>query len=111
MMGLSACPADCHRPPSFPLFPPISLPYPTPQAGIVMGLSNTAGTLAGVVGVAATGFLLQARGGGGGGGLTGRLLAPCFLAVVPPTFLFAPRTRPASYNFLPCFAPSPHPSL
>lgn len=32
-------------------------------AGVVMGISNTAGTLAGVVGVAATGFLLQWGGG------------------------------------------------
>ncbi|KAK2079250.1 hypothetical protein QBZ16_002941 [Prototheca wickerhamii] len=32
-------------------------------AGIVMGISNTAGTLAGVVGVAATGFFLEQAGG------------------------------------------------
>ncbi|PSC75289.1 putative anion transporter 5 [Micractinium conductrix] len=32
-------------------------------AGVVMGISNTAGTLAGVVGVAATGYMLQWAGG------------------------------------------------
>jgi MFS transporter, ACS family, solute carrier family 17 (sodium-dependent inorganic phosphate cotransporter), other len=32
-------------------------------AGVVMGLSNTAGTLAGVVGVWATGVILDAYGG------------------------------------------------
>ena len=35
-------------------------------AGVVMGLSNTAGTLAGVVGVAATGLILEATGSGEG---------------------------------------------
>ncbi|KAL6781916.1 PHT4B [Auxenochlorella protothecoides x Auxenochlorella symbiontica] len=34
-------------------------------AGIVMGISNTAGTLAGVIGVAATGVLLEGAGGAG----------------------------------------------
>ncbi len=34
-------------------------------AGVVMGISNTAGTLSGVVGVAATGWMLEAAGGGG----------------------------------------------
>ena len=32
-------------------------------AGAVMGISNTAGTVAGVVGLPATGYLLQAAGG------------------------------------------------
>ena len=36
-------------------------------AGIVMGIANTAGTLAGVVGVAATGLILEAFGVGQGG--------------------------------------------
>ncbi|KDD72187.1 hypothetical protein H632_c3727p0 [Helicosporidium sp. ATCC 50920] len=34
-------------------------------AGMVMGISNTAGTVAGIVGVAATGFLLDRAGGAG----------------------------------------------
>lgn len=34
-------------------------------AGMVMGFANTAGTLAGVVGVAVTGFILEAGGGAG----------------------------------------------
>eukprot|EP00775_Hariotina_reticulata_P010445 gene10445-10603_t len=34
-------------------------------AGVVMGISNTAGTLAGVVGVAVTGYILDASGGAG----------------------------------------------
>lgn len=42
-------------------------------AGVVMGISNTAGTLAGVIGVAATGWMLEA--GGGSAGLMGWLLA------------------------------------
>lgn len=42
-------------------------------AGVVMGISNTAGTLAGVIGVAATGWMLEA--GGGSAGSTGWLLA------------------------------------
>ncbi|GJP65766.1 hypothetical protein CLOP_g22628 [Closterium sp. NIES-67] len=35
-------------------------------AGVVMGVSNTAGTMAGVVGVAASGLILEARRRGGG---------------------------------------------
>jgi len=34
-------------------------------AGVVMGISNTAGTISGVVGVAATGFILDYMGGAG----------------------------------------------
>ncbi|WIA29477.1 hypothetical protein OEZ86_011978 [Tetradesmus obliquus] len=34
-------------------------------AGMVMGISNTAGTLAGVIGVAVTGYILDAAGGAG----------------------------------------------
>lgn len=36
---------------------------PSPHPRICRGISNTAGTLAGVVGVAATGYLLQWAGG------------------------------------------------
>ena len=32
-------------------------------AGVVMGISNTAGTVAGVIGVALTGFILESAGG------------------------------------------------
>lgn len=42
-------------------------------AGVVMGISNTAGTLAGIIGVAATGWMLEA--GGGSAGSLGWLLA------------------------------------
>ncbi|KAK9840734.1 hypothetical protein WJX81_001117 [Elliptochloris bilobata] len=48
-------------------------------AGVVMGISNTAGTLAGVVGVQATGLLLQAA---GPGSLAGWTVLPKDLAEV-----------------------------
>jgi ACS family sodium-dependent inorganic phosphate cotransporter len=38
------------------------------HAGVVMGFSNTAGTLSGVIGVAATGWMLQRAGGAGESG-------------------------------------------
>lgn len=53
-------------------------------AGIVMGVSNTAGTIAGVVGVAATGQLLEAFGGEGAGSEGWRLVftTPALLCVI-----------------------------
>lgn len=54
------------------------------HAGVVMGFSNTAGTLSGVIGVAATGWLLQRGGGaaaaGGWWAAHGVAAAGCVLA-------------------------------
>lgn len=41
-----------------PRLPP-PLPHRRRYAGVLLGLSNTAGVLAGVLGTAATGFILQ----------------------------------------------------
>ena len=52
-------------------------------AGILMGISNTAGTVSGIIGVSATGFMLESAGGGqhAGGWLRAHAIASCMAVV------------------------------
>ena len=56
-------------------------------AGILMGISNTAGTISGIIGVSATGYLLEAAGGAthAGGWYRAHAIASC-MAVVGAAF-------------------------
>lgn len=51
-------------------------------AGIVMGVSNTAGTVAGIVGVPATGLILEAAGGNAMSGWTAAFLTPAVISMI-----------------------------
>eukprot|EP00892_Ulva_mutabilis_P012541 jgi/Ulvmu1/965/UM102_0048.1 len=52
-------------------------------AGILMGISNTAGTVSGIIGVSATGFMLEAAGGSAhpGGWFLAHTIASCMAVV------------------------------
>lgn len=62
-------------------------------AGIVMGISNTAGTISGIVGVSATGFILEAAGGSEerAGWVQSHALAAALLIAASSYFIYAGR--------------------
>lgn len=62
-------------------------------AGVVMGISNTAGTVSGIVGVSATGFILESMGGSEqrGGWYQAHALAAALLGVASLYFIAAGR--------------------
>jgi MFS transporter, ACS family, solute carrier family 17 (sodium-dependent inorganic phosphate cotransporter), other len=62
-------------------------------AGIVMGISNTAGTVSGIIGVSATGFILEAAGGSEdrAGWFQSHLLAASMLVLASAYFIVAGR--------------------
>ena len=62
-------------------------------AGVVMGISNTAGTVSGIVGVSATGFILESMGGSEqrGGWYQAHALAAALLGAASVYFIVAGR--------------------
>lgn len=58
-------------------------------AGILMGISNTAGTISGIIGVSATGFMLESAGGGehAGGWFRAHAIASCMAIVGVAIFI------------------------
>jgi MFS transporter, ACS family, solute carrier family 17 (sodium-dependent inorganic phosphate cotransporter), other len=62
-------------------------------AGIVMGISNTAGTVSGIIGVSATGFILEAAGGSEerAGWFQAHSVAACILLAASSYFIAAGR--------------------
>ena len=65
------------------------------HAGVIMGISNTAGTLSGVIGVAVTGYILSAWGAGSKGGwYVSFMLAAALCLVGAMVFVRYARGRP-----------------